>query len=275
MRNVTDKIIEVAVSGEFWNTEKHTVPYRVKISLPDCLNEYLLTNIKNRYIFRAIKNGMEYSNGKEKENKEYYRVGKVKTYKIEFYDDNGESAVIVTDKTPSFYSKSIFKMSRNELQDFSVAFGLHKIPAAGDVEESRKIAFIEYLDKIKGINEEKLKTFSFYKYDTLRRKYYFEFTEEELENAKIHNHECHDLKEFAENDEKIASGKQSVLDLFGTKENKSPAMNPDRSNDSPDASKAKPRDNAASNGNNANNANNANTVGLFSNNSIGDVNIIK
>jgi hypothetical protein len=60
MRKITDKLIEVVVNGEFWNSENHLVPYRVKISMPDCMDEYMVSNIKRRYLFKAVKSGMEY-----------------------------------------------------------------------------------------------------------------------------------------------------------------------------------------------------------------------
>jgi hypothetical protein len=213
VRKTTDKLIEVIVNGTYADVENIIKTYRVKVEMPDCLDEWLMTNIKNKYILQTIKRGKEYQNKKEIENADYLKASTVKSLNIEEIDENGNSLLKVTDKLPSFYGKSLFNFSYSELQDFSVAFGLHTIRNYGSIETMRMDAFLEYLQKIKGIDENKIKQFSFYKYDKVRRKYSLELSEEERNGFIIDRRECYDLKEFHNQDTRISEGNRSVLDL--------------------------------------------------------------
>ena len=197
-RQTTDKLIEVIINGAFVDVEKTIRPYRVKIEMPDCIDEWLLSNIKTRYALQTLRKGKEYQNQntnqttnqtekdkentKEKssgnkneiENKSYLNASRVITVNIEEIDENGNNLIKITNKLPSFYNKSIFNFSYLQLQDFSVAFGLHEIKTGGEsIETMRMNAFLEYLNKVKGIDENKIKQFSFYKYDKVYKRAFY------------------------------------------------------------------------------------------------------
>ena len=214
-RKLTKNIIKVICNGSFIDVNNKTIPYRVMVELPNCLDEWLKSNIKNRYIVRTIRQGKELtSDNKEVENKYYYDIRNVREINIEQTDKNGESAIIETDRIPSFYGKSIFNFNIGELQDFATAFGLHEIQTKGDIDVLRKDAILAYLKRVKKLKEEDIKSLSFYKYDKTRQKYYIEFSEEDKKSTIINNFINVDIEEFKEQDEEIEQGTKSIGDLF-------------------------------------------------------------
>ncbi len=57
------------------------------VSLPNCMDEWLLSNIINRYLLEAIKNCKEYvDEGKFIDNENYGLVSSIKSTKIEYID---------------------------------------------------------------------------------------------------------------------------------------------------------------------------------------------
>jgi hypothetical protein len=215
VRKTTDKIIEVIVNGTYADVENNIRNYRVKVCMPDCIDEWIMANIKNRYILATLKKGKEFlSNGKEANNLDYLNVASVKRITIEEVDDYGKSLIVVTDRLPSFYEKSLFNFSFLEIQDFSTAFGLHKVQTTGSIEKMKKTIFLEYLEKVKGLSEAEIKDFSFYKYDKVRKTYTLELTDEEKNNFIIKKRVCLDSKQFDDEDIRIVNGNRSLLDLL-------------------------------------------------------------
>jgi hypothetical protein len=178
-RITTDRMIEVIVNGIFEDSENKLKTYRIKLFMPDCIDEWIHSNIKNRYGLKSIQRGKEYKDGKEIENKEYLKASKLISINIEETDEMGNNLIKVTNKCPTFYGRSLFTFTNIEIQDFATAFGLHKVKTQGSIENLRMDAFLEYLEKIKQIDENKVKQFSFYKYDKARRKHYIEISDEE------------------------------------------------------------------------------------------------
>ncbi len=226
MRELNQNIINVVVSGKFIDINDRKVNYRVLVSLPNCMDEWLLSNIINRYLLEAIKNCKEYvDEGKFIDNENYGLVSSIKSAKIEYTDKKGKSLLIDTGKIPSFYGKSIFDCSYMELQDMATAFGLHEIRVDDTLEELQKNMVIAYLTRIKKIPEKQLKEMSFYRYDKIRMKYYIEFDNFDKKQAIIGNYQCADLEEFEEG-EKVLNGFRTIAELFdGAKES-----NPDIKN---------------------------------------------
>jgi hypothetical protein len=218
VRKTTDSLIEVIINGTYTDVENNVKPYRIKIEMPDCIDEWLLPNIKHRYALNYLRKGKEFKNDKEVDNKDYLNVAKINVINVEEIDENGNNTIKTLNKLPSFYGKSLFNFTYFELQDFSTAFGLHSIRETGEnIESMRMTAFLEYLDKVKGISGDQVKQFSFYKYDRTRRHYYLELNEEEKKNFIIDKRECVDLKYFEEQDERIKEGNRSILDLLDKK----------------------------------------------------------
>jgi hypothetical protein len=213
-REITDRIIEVIVNGTYEDAENKTRLYRVKVLMPDCLDEWLYSNIKSRYALKAILKGKEYRDGKEVENKEYLKASRLLSLTIEETDEKGNDLLRVTDRRPSFYGRSLFTFTNIEIQDFAVAFGLHSIRTHGSIENLRMEAFLEYLRQLKGIDDRNLVQFSFYKYDKTRKKHYIEISEEEKSRIVFSRRECCDLREFREQDEKIKTGHRSISELL-------------------------------------------------------------
>jgi hypothetical protein len=205
------EIIEIIVKGVFVDIERKSMPYRVKIEMPDCIDEWLLSNIK-RYVLPTIKQGKELKGDKLVDNKFYQAVNKINITEIEANNDGDLRTY--TQKIPSFYGKSLFDFTFSEIQDFAVAFGLHQIKTGGNLDELKKDAFLQYIKLIKNIDDTQIKNFSFYKYDKLRRKYYLELTDYEKRNFIINEHECVDIKEFEEQDKKILEGQKSIFDII-------------------------------------------------------------
>lgn len=173
MRELNKNIINVVVSGKFVDINERKINYRVLVSLPNCIDEWLLSNIINRYLLETIKNCKEYrEDGKLVTNDDYALVSGIKSARIEYTDKRGKSLLLDTGKVPTFYGKSIFDCSYMELQDMATAFGLHEIRVDDTVEDLQKNTVIAYLKRIKGLTDKQLKEMSFYRYDKLRMKYY-------------------------------------------------------------------------------------------------------
>ena len=214
MRKLNSNLITVVANGIFSDINSRNINYRVQLELPNCIDEWLVSNIKNRYILSAIMEGKEYINEKStKENKSYLEVKEIKTINIE------EETIKDTGKTPSFYGKSIFDFSEREIQDFATAFGIHSITKSGNVEELRKQAIVGYLKTVKGITDEQLKEYSFYKYDKARMKHYFDFSEVSKDKVIINVKDFVSIdyeREFKNNDEVIETGNKDIGDLFNS-----------------------------------------------------------
>lgn len=214
MREVNKNIINVVVSGKFTDINDRNINYRVLVSLPNCIDEWLLSNITNRYLLEALKNCKEYKeDGTLMDNEDYGRVASIKSVRIEYTDKTGKSLLMDTGKIPSFYGKSVFDCSYMELQDIATAFGLHEIKVDDTMEELQKNTIIAYLTRIKKIPESKLKEMSFYRYDKKRMKYYIEFDETDRRHAIINKYQCADLEEFEE-EERILNGFRHMTELF-------------------------------------------------------------
>ena len=198
-------IMQVMVKGEFKDINGRNIPYRTIIEMPYCIEEWLISNIKNRYILESIQKGYEYKEDKKERNLIYDGVEKVMTINIESIKDSG--------KEPTFYNKSIFDFNYSEIQDFSVAFGIHEINKEGTIEELRQQALFGYLKNIKGLTEEKIKQFSFYKYDKKRMRHYIEFDNNDKEIAVIKRYRNADVKEFEEKDIKTMD-KRRLSDIM-------------------------------------------------------------
>ena len=219
MRKVNQDIINVVVSGKFTDINNRKVNYRVQVSLPNCIDEWLLSNIINRYLLETIKNCKEYrEDGKIVDNESYALISSIKSAKIEWTDKKGKSLLVDTGKIPSFYGKSIFDCSYMELQDMATALGLHEVRVDDTLEGLQKAIVIAYLTRIKKISEKKLKEMSFYKYDKKRMKYYIEFSETDKKQAVIHEYQCADFEEFDE-EETVLNGFRNMEDLFGKTKN--------------------------------------------------------
>lgn len=215
MRKVNQNIINVVVSGKFLDINDRKINYRVQVSLPNCIDEWLLSNIINRYLLETIKNCKEYrEDGKVVDNESYGLISSIKSAKIEWTDKKGKSLLVDTGKVPSFYGKSIFDCSYMELQDIATAFGLHEIKVDDTLEELQKNMVIAYLTRIKKISEKQLKEMSFYKYDKTRMKYYIEFSKFDKKQAIINSYQCADFEEFEEED-KALNGFRDMGELFG------------------------------------------------------------
>lgn len=218
MREVNQNVITVVVSGTFIDINKRIINYRVQVSLPNCLDEWLLSNITNRYLLEVIRNGKEYTpSGKLVDNKDYSLVNSIKSAEIEWTDRNGKNLIIDTGNIPTFYGKSIFDCSYMEIQDIATALGLHEIRTDETLEELKKNVVLAYLTRIKKIPEKKLKEMSFYIYDKKRMKYYIEFSETDKKKAVINNYQCADLEEFEE-EERVLNGFRDMSELFDDKE---------------------------------------------------------
>ena len=220
MRKVNENIISVVVSGDFVDINNRLINYRVLVKLPNCVDEWLLSNIINRYLFETIRNCQEYNdNGKFTKNDNYANIKAVKTAKIEWTDRKGKSLIVDTGQKPSFYGKSIFDFSYMELQDFATAFGIHEIKVNGEVEELQKQAVIGYLIRIKGISDEKIKKMSFFRYDEKRMKYYIDFDEKDKAAAVIRKYKCADLNEFEKQDYTNLKGRIKLEKIFDDEDN--------------------------------------------------------
>lgn len=167
------------------------------VKLPDCIDEWLLSNIKRRYIKRAIKEGKQLlPDGKEKANVGYTEINDVISVSLEETKSDGESAIETTEEVPSFYGKSIVDFSYNELQDFAVAFGLHDIPVYASIDKMRGKAVESYLLNVKKINKKTLEKLSFFRYDEKNQKVYFKFSNSDKEMLVISKHENVDINEY-------------------------------------------------------------------------------
>lgn len=218
MREVNQNVITVIVNGTFIDINSRQINYRVQVSLPNCIDEWLLSNITNRYLLEVIRNGKEYTqDNKLIDNKDYFLANSIKSAEIEWTDRNGKNLVIDTGNIPTFYGKSIFECSYMELQDIATALGLHEIRTDETLEELKKNVVLAYLIRIKKIPEKKLKEMSFYRYDKKRMKYYIEFSETDKKRAIINNYQCADLEEFEE-EEKVLNGFRDMGELFDDKE---------------------------------------------------------
>lgn len=218
MREINQNIINVVVSGTFIDINNRQINYRVQVNLPNCIDEWLLSNITNRYLLEVIRNGKEYTpSGKLTDNKDYSLVSSIKSAEIEWTDRNGKNLIIDTGNIPTFYGKSIFDCSYMEIQDIATALGLHEIRTDETLEELKKNVVLAYLTRIKKIPEEDLKEMSFYRYDKKRMKYYIEFSETDKKRAIINNYQCADLEEFEE-EERVLNGFRDMSELFDDKE---------------------------------------------------------
>lgn len=219
MREVNKNIISVVVSGTFLDINNRKINYRVQVNLPNCMDEWLLSNIVNRYLLEAIRNCKEYKeDGKLVNNDDYSLASSIDSAKIEYTNKKGEPLLLDTGKEPTFYGKSIFDCSYMELQDIATAFGLHEIRVDEDLDELKKNVVLAYLIRIKGIPENKLKEMSFYRYDKKRMNYYIEFSDMDKKQAIINKYVCADLEEFEE-EEKVLNGFRDMSELFDAKEN--------------------------------------------------------
>ncbi len=107
MRELNKNIINVVVSGKFVDINERKINYRVLVSLPNCIDEWLLSNIINRYLLETIKNCKEYrEDGKLVTNEDYALVSGIKSARIEYTDKRGKSLLLDTGKVPTFYGKS-------------------------------------------------------------------------------------------------------------------------------------------------------------------------
>ena len=214
MRKLTKNLIKVICNGTFTDINNRAIPYRVYVELPDCIDEWLKSNIKNRYIKQTIRNGKELlHNNKEKENINYYDIKEILSLFVEEINDRGESGIIITDKIPSFYNKSILDFNYAELQDFAVAFGLHDIPVDGSIDDMRKKAVESYLINIEKLPKDNLRDLSFYKYDRRTLKSYIEFSERDKKLLTIVKHLNRDIEEFSYR-EKIIKGERTLGDVL-------------------------------------------------------------
>jgi hypothetical protein len=178
-REVTPYLRNASVSGTFATDNGEQVKFKVVITLPDCHDEWILSNIKNRYILNYLK---DEGNSKKNNNEKYKEAAYIKTIKID--EESPENKL--TNKKPSFYGKSIFDFTYQECQDFAASFGLHAVEVNKSLDYLRKQCFIEYLDKRYDINDRQnktstnynkskdIKTYSFYKYDKIKNTYYIE-----------------------------------------------------------------------------------------------------
>jgi hypothetical protein len=178
-RTVTDKLINVNVTGQFRSFDNKIVGYSIRIKLPDCDDYFLGSIIKARYLKQTILKGQEWylesGKYKSKENRDYLTIKNVITMYLDL--DN----IDITNEIPSFYNKSIFEYTADEIQDLATAFGLSLVPATGHLNKLRDSMFREYITKILG---RELKEMPFYKFDNIRRNFYFDLTPE-LKNKFI------------------------------------------------------------------------------------------
>jgi hypothetical protein len=168
-RNVTNNLIEVTVTGIFLTYDKKKINYCVRIKTPDCDDLFLGSIIKARYLKAAILQGKEYTANGETPNDKYAYLSRIITMYVDM------ESIKVLDEQPSFYGKSLFDFDYTEIQDFAVAFGLSRIPTDGQLKTLRDFAFKEYVTNVLGRKKE---DFTFYKYDSARRYYYFDLDDE-------------------------------------------------------------------------------------------------
>ncbi|MDR0423787.1 MAG: hypothetical protein LBH46_04355 [Rickettsiales bacterium] len=221
-REITPYYINVVVNGTYTSSLQKIMHYRVKVKIPDCYDLRLKSNLQNRILKNYIINTqLEYTkDGEFKKNDDYKTLIKVTSVNIEKNDGEGNSLIEFTDELPNFYGKSIFKYSYEDIQDIAISFGLHSIKNTGDIEELRNQLFIEYLDKILGINDKQnrrestynpdkdIKNKSFYKLDVNEQKYYIDLTDEDVDDFKITNWINLDDKKLKK--EKIKSGSEKI-----------------------------------------------------------------
>ena len=219
MRTINKNIISVVVSGDFVDINNRIINYRVLVKLPNCVDEWLLSNITNRYLFESIRNCQEYNdNGKFTKNEHYADIKAIKTARIEWTDKKGKSLITDTGQIPTFYGKSIFDFTYMELQDFATAFGIHEIKINGEVEELQKQAVVGYLTRIKKMTENDIRNMSFFKYDKTRMKHYIDFDEKDKQSAIVNKWKSADKEEFLDQDNENMDTKTKLEKAFKDEE---------------------------------------------------------
>lgn len=210
--DLTPHEMTIAVNGVFVDINNNQVPYRVQVKMPDCIDEFLKSNIKSRYILYTLKQGKELkSDGKLVNNEKYQEVASVLTVVVE------KNSRKLLETYPSFYGKSLLDLNEREIQDFATAFGLHDILAKiDDIDEARTKLVKSFLKNILKLEESKIKNLSFYRFDKARQQEYFEFSDNDVKEFTINTEDfnCVDVEEFKEQDEVIKQGKKSVSDVL-------------------------------------------------------------
>jgi hypothetical protein len=226
VRTVTENLISVDVTGEFRDYENKTQIYSVEVILPDCDEAWLKSNIVSRYLFRTIKNGKEKKrlpDGKFEfvDNQNYLKIRQI--VKFEADVDNRR----VLDKKPYFYGKSLFDFTLTDLQDFAVAFGLKRVKSQGELRDIIESAFIEYIEKVLGKKKE---SFSCFRYDNKRGRYYLSLDNETRANFIIKERGLGLIDPELTEEEKKPEGTDNVLNALKDQQSKSLEKNKDKKN---------------------------------------------
>ncbi len=123
-------MLKVKISG-YYKSGKEDVDFNAEVSMPECANNKVLSNVQNRVIHRFFKDA----------DKPFGIAGKC------WVDD-----VKKDDREPTFAGKNIKELNWDEIQELAIAYDLNKIPLyrSCSLREARVSAYKEYSTIVKG-----------------------------------------------------------------------------------------------------------------------------
>lgn len=125
-------MLNIKISG-YYKSGKENIDFNTEISMPECANGKVLSNVQNRVMHRVFKDA----------SKPYSSAGKC------WVDD-----VKKDDREPSFVGKNLKELNWDEVQELAIAYDLTKVPLyrTCSLREARVSAYKEYCNVVKGKN---------------------------------------------------------------------------------------------------------------------------
>lgn len=123
-------MLKVKISG-YYKSGKENVDFNTEVTMPECANNKVLSNVQNRVLHRVFKDA----------ERPFGSAGKC------WVDD-----VKKDDKEPTFIGKNLKELSWDEIQEVAIAYDLNKVPLyrTCSLREARVSAYKEYCNNVKG-----------------------------------------------------------------------------------------------------------------------------